>query len=160
MSRYWVGTPNQHRQTNRLKRRMQIGDTQRELFGKRFSHMDTAAFLAQNGLAATALRCFPTEPTFGARATTVCGGLGRSARPRPRRGILKYLVRFLDDPGPIKLPLPPARYTTSTGAVRGSWCLQVHLASAFARGVQRNVDSLQVTIKTNLLAELKPCLMS
>ena len=23
-----------------------------------------------------------------------------------------YLVRFLDDPGPIKLPLPPARYTT------------------------------------------------
>ena len=34
-----------------------------------------------------------------------------------------YLVRCLDDPGPIKLPLPPARYTTSTGGVRGSWCL-------------------------------------
>ena len=46
----------------------------------------------------------------------------------------------MDDPGPIKLRLPPARYTTSTGAVRGSWCLQVHLASAFAWGVQRNVD--------------------
>ena len=45
-----------------------------------------------------------------------------------------YFVRFLDDPGPIKLPLSPARYTTSTGAVRGSWCLQVHLASAFAGG--------------------------
>ena len=29
-----------------------------------------------------------------------------------------YLVRFLDDPGPIKLHLPPARYTTSTGATR------------------------------------------
>ena len=51
-----------------------------------------------------------------------------------------YLVRFLDDPGPIKLPLPPASYTTSTGAVRGSWCLQVHIASAFPRGIQRNVD--------------------
>ena len=51
-----------------------------------------------------------------------------------------YLVRFLDDPGPIKLPLPPARYRTSTGAVRGSWCLQVHVASAFPRGIQRNVD--------------------
>ena len=51
-----------------------------------------------------------------------------------------YLVRFLDDPGPTKLPLPPARYTTSTGAVRGSWCLQVHIASAFPPGIQRNVD--------------------
>ena len=48
---------------------------------------DTATFLAQNGLAATALRCFPTESTFGTRATTVCGGLGRSVRARPRRYI-------------------------------------------------------------------------
>ena len=51
-----------------------------------------------------------------------------------------YLVRFLDDPGPIELPLPPARYTTSTGAVGGSWCLHVHIASAFPRGIHRNVD--------------------
>ena len=51
-----------------------------------------------------------------------------------------YLVRFLDDPGPIKLPLPPACYTTSTGAVRGSWRLQGHEANAFSRGIQRNVD--------------------
>ena len=51
-----------------------------------------------------------------------------------------YLVCFLDDPGPIKLPLPPAGYTTSTGAVRGSWCLQVDIASAFPREIQRNVD--------------------
>ena len=39
-----------------------------------------------------------------------------------------FLVRFLDDPGLINLPLTPARYTTSTGAVRDSWCLQGHLA--------------------------------
>ena len=39
-----------------------------------------------------------------------------------------YLVRFLDEPRPIKLPLTPACYTTSAEAVRGSWCLQVHLA--------------------------------
>ena len=51
-----------------------------------------------------------------------------------------YLVRVLDDLGPIKFLLGPARYTTSTGAIRGSWCLKVHVASAFSRGVQRNVD--------------------
>ena len=28
-----------------------------------------------------------------------------------------YLVRLFYYPGPIKLPFPPARYTTSTGAV-------------------------------------------
>ena len=56
-----------------------------------------------------------------------------------------YLVRFLDDPGPIKLPLLPARYTTSTGAVRGSWCQQVHITSAFSRGIQRTVDKCRGT---------------
>ena len=50
------------------------------------------------------------------------------------------MVRFPDDPGPIQLLLPPARYTTSTGAVRGSWCLQVDIASGFLRGIKRNVD--------------------
>ena len=37
-----------------------------------------------------------------------------------------YLVRFSDDPGLIKLLLSPARCTTSTGGVRGFWCLQVY----------------------------------
>ena len=50
--------------------------------------MDTAVLLAQNGLADTGLRCFPTEITFDTRATTVCGVLGRSARPQPRRGYI------------------------------------------------------------------------
>ena len=44
------------------------------------------------------------------------------------------LAQILDDPGPFKLPLFPARYMTSAGAVRRSWCLQVHVASAFSRG--------------------------
>ena len=51
-----------------------------------------------------------------------------------------YLVRVWDDQGPIKLPLFPARYTTSTRAVRSCWCLQVHVAGTFSREVQRNVD--------------------
>ena len=55
-----------------------------------------------------------------------------------------YLARILDDPGPFKLPLFPAHYTTSTGAVRGSWCLQVHVASAFSGGVLVSAFSLWV----------------
>ena len=50
--------------------------------------MDTAAFLAQNGFAATAPRSSQWGPTFGVRATTVCGGLGKLARARLRMGYI------------------------------------------------------------------------
>ena len=96
----------------------------------------SAAFLAQNGSAATAPRCFTTEPRFGVRTKRVCGGFDQ--REHTTKGT--YLVRFLDDPGPITLPLTPAHCASSSGAVRGSWYLQVHLASAFARRFQRNAD--------------------
>ena len=92
--RYWAGTPNQHRQTNRLYRRMRIGAAQRNFLGATASdswRTVTAAFLGKNGLAATAPRCLPTKPIFGTRATTVCGGLGRSAPARPRRGYIGAL---------------------------------------------------------------------
>ena len=49
--------------------------------------------------------------------------LGKISSSMTEDGV--YLVRRLDDPGPIKLHLSPVRYTTSRGAVRGSWCLQV-----------------------------------
>ena len=35
-----------------------------------------------------------------------------------------YIIRFLDDPGPIKINLGPALYTTARDAISGSWCLQ------------------------------------
>ena len=52
----------------------------------------------------------------------------------------QYVVRFLDDPGPVKLALYSARYTTVDRAVRGSWCLQVHQGSSLMSGIERNVD--------------------
>ena len=58
--------------------------------------------------------------------------LGEINASTPEDGV--YAVRVLDDQGPIKLLLPPVLYTTSTGAVRGSWCLQIHEPSAFPRG--------------------------
>ena len=52
----------------------------------------------------------------------------------------EYLVRFLGDPEPIKLPLSPVNYTTSTGGVQGSWCLQFRQGRSVTRGIQSNVD--------------------
>ena len=137
--RYWAGSPNQHRQTNRLYRRMRIGAAQRVL-----SRRNGERFLASG------YGCVPRAEWLSHYSTTVlpngahfwCKGeglwwLGKISASTTTDEV--YLVRFLDDPGPIKL-LPPARYTTSTGAVRCSWCLQVHLATAFAREGQRSVD--------------------
>ena len=89
--RYWASAPNRHRQTNRRYRRMRIGVAQREFSRRndeRFLAPGYGSFRTQNGLAATAPRCFPTETTFGTRPTTACGGLGRSVRARLRMGYI------------------------------------------------------------------------
>ena len=104
-----------------------------------FGRSATLASPARSGFVDFATQYSLRGPTFGTRATMGGGGLGKSARVRLRTGYIN-LVRILDDPGPIKLPLLQARYTNSTRAVRGFWCLQDHVASAFSPGIQRNVD--------------------
>ena len=139
--RYWAGTPDQHRQTNRRNRRMRIDTAQRELSRNSWER-----------LLAPGYACFPREEWLRRYHDTVLPKgihfwykgddglwwLGKISASTTEDGV--YLVRFLNDPGPIKLPISPARHTTSTGAVRGSWWLQVHVASAFPRGIQRSVD--------------------
>ena len=50
-----------------------------------------------------------------------------------------YLVRFLDDPGPVK-KLSPSRYTAAIGAERDSWCLQTRQGRTLQHGTFRNID--------------------
>ena len=47
-----------------------------------------------------------------------------------------YIIRFLDDPGPIELQLLDSSYNTDLGARPLSWCLQRHVK----HGVQHNAD--------------------
>ena len=120
---------------------MQIGAAQRKL-----SRNHEERVLAP-GYACTPrtewLRCYrdtvlPKRAHFWYTGDDGLWWLGKISANTTEDGV--YLARTLDDPGPFKLPLFPARYTTSAGAVRGSWCLQVHVASVFSRGVHRNVD--------------------
>ena len=138
---YCTGAPNRHRHTNRLYHRMRTGAAQRE-----------RSLSSREHLLASGYCCVPHADWFHRYSATLLPNrvhlwykgddglswLGKISASTTTNGV--YLVSFLDDPGPIKPPLSPVRYTTSTGAVRGSSCLQVHLASAFARGVQHNVD--------------------
>ena len=138
--RYWAGTPDQHRQTNRLYRRMRIGAAQRELSrnnGERFLAPGYACVPHTEWLRRYHDTVLPTGAHVWYKGDDGLWWHGKISARTTEDGV--YLVRLLDDPGPIKLPLSSVRCTTSTGAVRGSWRLQVHVASAFSRGVQRNV---------------------
>ena len=120
--RFWADTPDQHRQTHHLYRRMRISTAQRELSRnnrERFVVPGYAYFPranARSGFAATATRCSPRDPTFGTRATMGYGGLEKTLRVRRR---MKYIWSGVWTTRGRSSFLSPQRYTTSTGAVRG-----------------------------------------
>ena len=139
---YWAGTPNQHRQTNRLYRQMRIGAAQRELSranGERFLAPSDGCVPRADCLRHYSTTVLPNGAHFWHKADDGLWWLGKITARTPIDG--EYLLRFLDNPGPIKLS--PAQNTTSTGGVRGSWCLQLRRGRSVARGIQSNVDESQ-----------------
>ena len=123
------------RTTNRLYRRMRIGAAQRKLsrnYGERFLAPGYIRAPRAEWLCRYRDTMLPKGAHVWYKRTMACGDLKQISASTTEDGV--SLAQILDDPGPFKLPLFPARYTTSAGAVRGSWCLQVYVASAFSRG--------------------------
>ena len=138
---YWAGTPNQHRQTNHLYRQMRIGAAQRELSranSERFLGPGYGCVPRADRLRHYSTTVLPNGTHFWYKADDGLWWLGKFSARTSIDG--EYLVRFLDDPGPIKLPLSPAHHTTSTGGVQGSWCLQLCRGRSATRGIQSNAD--------------------
>ena len=92
-------------------------------------------FTSDRRFAATPL---PVGAFFWYKAQDGLWWIGKISGPSPLPD--QYIVRFLDDPGPVKITLPALRYTTTTTSAPGSWCLQVHSGSALFKGLLRNVD--------------------
>ena len=111
----WVGTPDQHRQTNHLYRRMRIEAAQRELScnnGERFLAPGYAYDPRADWLCRYHDKVLPKGAHVWNKGDDGVWWLGKfSASTTEDKA---YLVRFMDDSGPIKLPLPPACYMTST----------------------------------------------
>ena len=137
----WVGTPNQHRQTDRLYRQMRIGAAQRELSranGERFLAPGYGCVPRTDWLRHYSTTVFLNGAHFWYKADDGWWWLAKIGARTSIDG--EYLVRFVDDAGPIKLPLSPAHHTISTGGVQGSWCLQLRRGGSVARGIQSSVD--------------------
>ena len=97
---------------------MRISAAQRELSqnnGKRFLAPGYACVPCAEWLTSYHDTVLPKGAHFWYRGDDGLWWRGKISASTTEDGV--YLVRFLDDPEPIKLPLPPARYTTSTGAV-------------------------------------------
>ena len=136
---YWAHLPLQKRQVNSRYRSIRRGAAAREL------HRSLGERFVANGYGlvnrAQWTRQFKDNHLPKGAYLWYKGGddlwwLGRVSELFPTDN-RSYIIRFLDDPGPVKITLQDERYTAVPSAGRGSWCLQTHLK----HGVQRNVDS-------------------
>ena len=111
---YWSGTPTQHRQANRLHRQMRIGAAQRGL-----SRSKDQIFLASGYILIPRdlwLRSFsstvlPPGAHLWYKARDGLWWLGKIAYRVPSDSLSDNtdIIRFLDDPGPVKINLRPAK---------------------------------------------------
>lgn len=145
---YWSGAPAQRSQTNSLFRQMRIGSAQRKLArfkGERFLAKGYALVPKHLWIRRFRVSVLPPGTHFWYKSSDDIWWLGKINRPvavspsNPDTG--RYIVRFLDDPGPIELTLAPDLYSFSLEAPRGSWCLQWHQPPGLIRGVLRNSDT-------------------
>ena len=94
---------------------MRIGAAQRKLSRRTALAPGYGCVPRAEWLSRYSATVLPNEAHFWYRRDDGLWWLGTISASMTTDGV--YLVRFWESPGPIKLPLSPARYTTSTGAV-------------------------------------------
>ena len=138
---YWTGTLLQHQQENSLYRHMHVGAAQRELSrdqGARFLSPGCSLVTYQDWTRRFSTTVLPVLTHFWGKARDHHWWLGKMyAHPKTAA---HYVVRFLDDPGPVKLKLFPSRYTTTSGAERDMLCLQTRQGRTLRQGILRNIN--------------------
>ena len=111
---YRLGTTDQSRTANRQYRRMRIGAAEREIARGKGERSASPGYdfvtLGMCGRAASTTQCCLSAHTFDTRPKMPSGGWKKNSKPTSTAVV--FMVRFLDDPGPINqdLPLSPARY--------------------------------------------------
>ena len=143
--RYWAGTPPQHQQENRLYRRMHVGAAQRELSrdqGARFLSPGYPLVTHQDWTRRFSSTVLPVSTHFWYKARDHHWWLHKiSAHTKTAA---HYGVRFLGDPGPVKLKISPSRYNTAIGAERDLWCLQTRQGKTLQQRILLSVDKSRV----------------
>ena len=141
---YWAGDSNQQRQTNTLYRQMRIGSEQRNTArnqGRRSLGRGYALLPRHLWIHRFHVPTLPAGAHFWYKTPDHLWWLGKIARTADiqpaNQDLRRYVVRFLDDPGPIELNLTTDMYSIDVDAPCGSWCLQWHQPLGAKKGVHR-----------------------
>ena len=101
---YWAGTPLQHQQANRLYRCMRVGAAQRERSRNRRARLLSPGYILvthQDWTPYFRVTVFSVGPHFWCKACDYHWWLGKTSTHAKMAA--HYVVRFLSDPGPVKL---------------------------------------------------------
>ena len=133
---YWAAGPAQHQPHTRQYQQLRIAAAAREIArskGERYlpgSYRLVADNVYHARFQAAPL---PIGASIWYHSFDGSWWLGKIKQPPDNSG--RYIIRFLDNPGPAMVELPESAYNTALHAPCGSWCLQTHGRSSPLLGV-------------------------
>ena len=124
---YWENGPDHHQPNTLQYQQLRINATAREIArtkGER--HLPGSYRLVTNGVyrARFLSNPLPVGASIWYHSFDSSWLLGKIKQPS--NVLERYVVRFLDNPGPALIDLPESVYNTALHALCGSWCLQTH----------------------------------
>ena len=124
---YWAKGPDHHQPNTRQYQQLRINAAARELArakGERYLPGSYRLVTADVYRARFLSAPLPIGASIWFHSFDGSWWLGKIKQPSDALG--RYIVRFLDNPGPVILDLPDSAYDTALHAPCGSWCLQTH----------------------------------
>ena len=122
---YWAAGPAQHQPHTRQYQQLRIAAADREIARSTGERPGSYRLIAENVYHA---RFRPAPEPVGAyiwyHSSDGFWWLGKITQPPDNSG--RYVIRFLDNPGPTLVELPESEYNTALHAPCGTWCLQTH----------------------------------
>ena len=124
---YWAAGPAQHQPHTRQYQQLCITAATREIArSKGERHLPGSYRLVADNVYHARFRTAPLPIGASLWYPSFDGSwwLGKIKQPLDNSG--RYVIRFLDNPGPALVELPESAYNTALHAPCGSWCLQTH----------------------------------
>ena len=133
---YWAAGPTQHQPHTRQYQQLRMNAAAREIVrAKGERHLPGSyRLVSDDGYRACFL--YASLPVGASVWYHSFGGswwLGKIKQPPNDSG--RYVIGFLDNPGPALIALPGSAFNTALHAPCGSWCLQTHGRSNPLQGV-------------------------
>ena len=133
---YWMNGPDHHQPNTRQYQQLQTNAAARKIAranGER--HLPGSYRLVTNDVYRTRFLSAPLPIGASIWYHSFDGSWWLGKIKQPSNILGRYVVRFLDNPGPALIDLPESAYNTALHAPCGSWCLQTQGRTNSLQGV-------------------------